>query len=285
MEPYSNPALSATIASTLGRWHPTGGASMTAYMLIQISDVHLTLDGTLPPGVRPRDNLVRGLRLLDLAEIRPDVFVMTGDLADSGAGECYRDLAEIMADVASTSGASVVFVPGNHDLREEFGRHLLGAAPGGTPINQVLWRGGLRIVSLDSTIPGQDDGELDKETLAFLTSELATPAPNGTVVALHHPPIPSPIAPMSRMRLRNPDDLRDALAGSDVRIVLCGHNHHEAFGVVGSVPVWVSPSSAYRADVTSRDVYRGIPGSAVSRIELTEHDLTVTVVPVPSACP
>jgi hypothetical protein len=86
---------------------------------------------------------------------------------------------------------------------------------------------------------------------------------------------------MSRLRLRNPDDLRSAIAGSDVRIVISGHNHHEAAGSIGSVPVWVSPSSAYRADVTKSDVFRGIPGSAFSRIDLVDAELVVTVVTVP----
>jgi 3',5'-cyclic AMP phosphodiesterase CpdA len=254
---------------------------VTAYLLVQISDIHLTLDGTLRPGVRPRDNLIRGLRLLRSADIRPDVFFLTGDLADTGDGACYDDLREILVEAGSMSDASVIFVPGNHDERGEFRHRLLGLAPVTTPINQVHWRDGLRMVSLDSTIPGEAHGELDTETLMFLTSELATPAPDGTIVALHHPPIPSPIEPLSRVNLRNPHDLRDALAGSDVRIVLCGHNHHEAVGFVGSKPVWVSPSSAYRADLTKRDVFRGLPGSAFSRIDLAEHELTVTVVPVP----
>ena len=52
--------------------------------------------GTLPPGVRPRDNLLRALNALDKAGIRPDVFLLTGDLANTGDGACYDDLAAIM---------------------------------------------------------------------------------------------------------------------------------------------------------------------------------------------
>jgi 3',5'-cyclic AMP phosphodiesterase CpdA len=254
---------------------------VTDYLIVQISDVHLTLDGNLPPGVRPRENLLRGLDLLRASRIHPDVFILTGDLADSGAGACYEDLAQIFAEVAGERGAGVIFVPGNHDDRAEFRRHLLGADPSTAPINQVHRRDGLRIISLDSSIPGEDDGALDNATLGFLTAELATSAPDGTVVVLHHPPVPSPIEPMSRLRLRNPDALREAIAGSDVRIVISGHNHHEAVGHIGSVPVWVSPSSAYRADVTKADVFRGLAGSAFSRIDLLGAELLVTVVTVP----
>jgi 3',5'-cyclic-AMP phosphodiesterase len=254
---------------------------MAEHLLVQISDIHLTLDGNLLPGVRPRENLIRALEVLATSAIRPDVFILSGDLADTGAGACYEDLAQIFPRSASDGSAEVIFLPGNHDDRAEFRRHLLGSDASNTPINQVHWHDGLRIISLDSTIPGQDAGELDIETLAFLTSELATAAPDGTVVALHHPPIPSPIKPMSRIRLRNPHDLRTAIAGSDVRIVISGHNHHEAAGSFGSVPVWVSPSSAYRADVTKTEVFRGFAGSAFSRIDLSDTELVVTVVTMP----
>jgi 3',5'-cyclic AMP phosphodiesterase CpdA len=183
-------------------------------------------------------------------------------------------------------------LPGNHDDRDEFRRRLVrgdgslggpGApgAPGG-PVNQTHWRDGLRIIALDSTIPGEDGGALDDQTLRYLRSELATPAPDGTIVALHHPPIPSPVEPMARMALRDPRRLRDAIAGSDVRLVLCGHSHHEAFGMLGATPVWVSPAIAYRLDVTSTGAFRGVPGTAFSGIRLGDGDdgPVVTVYPV-----
>ena len=255
---------------------------MAPYLLVQISDVHLTADGTLPPGARPRDNLLSGLRLLESAGIRPDVLLLTGDLADAGEGACYDDLAEIMADAVRSSGASIIYVPGNHDDRDAFRRHLLGGSGAG-PINQTHWRDGLRIIALDSTIPGQDHGALDDQTLSYVQSEIKTAAPDGTVVVLHHPPIPSPIQPMSRMALRDPERLRDAISGSDVRIVVCGHNHHEALGTLGAVPVWVGPAVAYRADTTSTQTFHGVPGTAFSRIDLSDDGPTVTVIPVPVA--
>src|ERR1700722_11258001 len=191
---------------------------MAEPLLVQISDIHLTLDGNLLPGVRPRENLIRALEVLDASAIKPDVFILTGDLADTGAGVCYEDLAQIFPRSAIDGNADVIFLPGNHDDRAEFRRHLLGTDASKTPINQVHWHDGLRIISLDSTIPGEDAGELDGETLAFLTSEFSTASPDGTVVALHHPPIPSPIKSMSRIRLRNPHDLRTSIAVSYVLI-------------------------------------------------------------------
>ena len=254
---------------------------MASYVVVQISDLHLTVSGSLPGGVRPRDNLLSGLRLLEAAAIRPDVYLLTGDLADTGDGECYNDLAGITAEAARRSDASVVFLPGNHDDRDAFRRHL---HPGGAsgPVNQTHWRGGLRIIALDSTIPGEDHGNLDDQTLGYLRSELATAAPDGTIVALHHPPLLSPIQPMARMALRHPERLREAIADSDVRIVVCGHNHHAALGMLGAIPVWDSPASAYLADTTSTEVFRGLPRAAFSRIDLNGPSTTVTMIPIPT---
>ena len=258
---------------------------MSSYLLVQISDVHLTPRGELRPGVWPRDNLVRGLREVAAAGLRPDVFLLTGDLADTGDAICYDDLAAILAEAADAFGANVIFLPGNHDDRARFRRHLLGGPDGvaaGPQLNRTYWRDGLRIIALDSTIPGEDGGALDEQTLDYLRSELRTIAEDGTIVALHHPPISSPIEPMAGMALRDPARLRDAIAGSDVRIVLCGHNHHEALGKLGATPVWVSPATAYRSDTSSTRVFRDVRGSAFSRIDLAGPDNgpLVTVFPV-----
>jgi 3',5'-cyclic-AMP phosphodiesterase len=86
---------------------------------------------------------------------------------------------------------------------------------------------------------------------------------------------------MARIALRDPERLRDAIAGSDVRIVLCGHNHHEALGTLGPVPVWVCPAIAYRADVTSTQTFQRVPDIALSRIDLAHDGPTVTVITVP----
>jgi 3',5'-cyclic-AMP phosphodiesterase len=256
---------------------------VSEYLLIQISDVHLTPEGPLSRGTLPRANLLAGLEMLAAAALEPDMFVLTGDLANAGDPACYEDLAEIMDTASRVTGTTVVYLPGNHDLRPEFRRYLLDqpAAPG--PINQVHWCGDLRVISLDSVVPNQEFGALDDETLEFLRHTLSTPAPGGSVLALHHPPIPSPIRPMARIMLNNPGDLAEVVGGSDVRVILCGHNHHEALGTLASIPVWVSPSSAYRLDVLSREATHGLAGSAFSRIDITEHATSVTVIPVPAA--
>jgi len=232
----------------------------------------------MPP---PRDQLVAGLRLIADAGLRPDLLILTGDLANTGEPDCYRDLSDIMDDAVESLGGQVVYLPGNHDERSAFSRHLLGQEMSSSGINQIHWIGGLRVVSLDSVVAGYDFGELDDETLAFLGEALATPAPDGTVVALHHPPIASPVQPMARIMLRHPERLGEVIDGSDVRLVICGHNHHGMSGTLASVPVWVSPATAYEMDILSREVVSGIPGCSLSQIDLHRDQVTVSTIPVP----
>jgi 3',5'-cyclic-AMP phosphodiesterase len=252
---------------------------LRSYLVVQISDVHLTADGTLPPGVRPRDNLVRALEVLDSSDMRPDVILLTGDLTNSGDPACYDDLRATVAGSSKAAEAGLVYLPGNHDERGAFRRHLLDL-DGHAPVNQTYRRDGLRVIALDSVVPGQDHGVLAEEALDYLRAELATPAPDGTILALHHPPIPSPIKPMAGIALQDPARLRDVIEGSDIRLIVAGHSHHEGLGVLGTTPVWVSPAIAYRLDTTSTGAYRGYPGSAFSRIDLTADGPVVTVVQV-----
>ncbi len=253
---------------------------MTGHLLVQITDVHLMPNGTLLHGRDPRDNLVTGLRRLDEVGLHPDVFVLTGDLANSGDAECYQDLAEIMDGASEASGTAVIYLPGNHDRRPEFRRHLLGQAPEPGPINQVHFHNDLRIVSLDSSVPDEEFGFLAEETTDFLGQVLSTSAPDGTILAVHHPPVASPIRMMERIMLLDIQPLEDAVAGSDVRLIICGHNHHEQLGSIASIPVWVAPASAYRLDVLSPEIPRDIPGCAFSQIDVGEPGVTVSVITI-----
>ena len=214
---------------------------------------------------------------------RPDGIVLTGDLADTGDPVAYGLLAERIDALTAATGAPVVCVPGNHDDRSAFGRQLLGWADDATvvPIDQISWFGGLRVVSLDTVVPGSDAGRLSDAQLQWLGDQLATPAPDGTIVAVHHPPIGSPIRSMSEIGLEHPERLAAILDGTDVCLVLAGHNHHGSAGMLGQVPVWVGPALSYRSDPLVEDRYVGTLGSAFSRIDVVDGRALVTFVPVP----
>ncbi|GGT13033.1 hypothetical protein ACFFV7_25000 [Nonomuraea spiralis] len=80
--------------------------------------------------------------------------------------------------------------------------------------------GGLRLIALDTSAPGHHHGELDDDQLAWPADTLAEPAPDGSVLVPHHPPIPSVLPLMDGIGPREPARPARMLEGSDVRLVL-----------------------------------------------------------------
>lgn len=119
------------------------------------------------------------------------------------------------------------------------------------------------------------------EQLDGLRAELARPAPDGTVLALHHPPLPSPPRLSQLMRLRNRHELGAAISGSDVRIVLAGHTHLVSAGALAGVPVWTGGAATLLADALPPGRgSRGRRSATLSRIDLFDDDVVVASVPI-----
>ncbi len=225
-----------------------GQHAPASHVIAHVSDTHFGL-GTAPvySGTDPVAYLEG---VMDrLAIVRPDAIVFTGDIADHGEPEAYEAVASIVVDAAAAMGSELIWVMGNHDAREPFSRRLLGRdADPDAPIDQVFDINGLRIIALDTTIPGYHDGELTSAQLDWLRDELSTPAPHGTVLAMHHPPIATHLQLMTIIELADQHLLAEAIAGTDVRTILAGHYHYSAHSTLGSVPVSVASSSCYIID-------------------------------------
>lgn len=253
------------------------------HTLVQFSDVHIVPEGELLMGrLDTLDQMRAALDAVERAAVAPSALVFTGDLADTGDIRAYRRLRATAEDAAARIGAPALFAMGNHDNREAFREGLLGEEPTGAPRDFAhTTPEGLRIVVLDSTTPGTHAGALEEAQLEWLRAELAQPAPAGTVLALHHPPIPTPLAFLERLSLAEPERLAAAVAGTDVRIILSGHNHHATCGVLAGVPVWSAPAVAYRADVFPPEGrYQGVTGVGYTRVDVYEDLATATFVPV-----
>ncbi len=204
--------------------------------IVHVSDVHGVEGGLLFDAVDPLDRLARLGDHLELAHVTPEAIVVTGDLAHRGHPGAYPAIRDALAHLGARLDAPVVTTLGNHD-HPEASRVLPGHE---TRHHGVVDADGLRIVRLDSST-----GALGAAQLAWLAAELATPAPHGTVVAVHHPPIASPLPSLDGQALADADALLDVVAGTDVRVVLAGHYHHPASATVRGVNVSVAPSLAY----------------------------------------
>jgi 3',5'-cyclic AMP phosphodiesterase CpdA len=139
---------------------------------------------------------------------------------------------------------------GNHDDRAELRRLLLDEVPSMAPLDHVRTVDGLRIITLDTSVPGHHHGEIRASQLDWLAGELATPAPDGTILALHHPPIPSVLDMAVTVELRDQAPLGRVLKGSDVRAILAGHLHYSTNATFVGIPVSVASATCYTQDLT-----------------------------------
>jgi Icc protein len=221
------------------------------HFVLHLSDTHFVGDGEL---LHERIDSDRNLKALfegfAKSNARPEAIVFTGDLADTGRADAYRRLRDIVEPAAAELGAQLIWVMGNHDERGAFRAGLLDQpATDLEPVDRVFDVNGLRIIALDSTVPGKHHGELDDAQLEWLAAELATPAPDGTLLALHHPPLPSPLGLIALVELREQERLAEVIRGTDVRGILGGHLHYSTHSTFAGIPVSVASATCYTQDL------------------------------------
>ncbi|WP_457112547.1 metallophosphoesterase [Marmoricola sp. URHA0025 HA25] len=252
------------------------------HTVAHLSDPHLLAGGALQYGhVDTEAHLAAALARLARLDPVPQALVFTGDLADKAEPKAYLRLRELVEGAAESIGAQVVWVMGNHDDRAAYSRHLFDAESD-EPQDRVHDVSGLRIVSLDTTVPGWHHGELRESQLAWLAEVLATPAPHGTLLALHHPPIPVPMMRIAEIiELRDQQPLAELVAGSDVRAVLGGHFHFTSYSTFAGVPVSVASATCYTSELApDQRLLSGVDGhQAFTMLHVYADRIVHSVVP------
>jgi 3',5'-cyclic AMP phosphodiesterase CpdA len=202
---------------------------LAAFMLAQLSDPHIRMG----EGEREAAQaLAAAVAAVNAVEPAPDAVLVSGDLADHGDPREYARVKELLAPLAMP----VYVLAGNHDdvaaLEAVFG-----------PAEYAVRAGPLRLIGLDSTLPDADSGRVPVDRLAQrLEEDTETP----TIVAMHHAPLLTGVAPMDALGV--PDADRRALAAllarhPQVLRVVCGHVHRAIVGALGGVPVFACPGS------------------------------------------
>jgi Icc protein len=215
-------------------------------IIAQISDPHIVLPGALLYGrVDTADFLQRAVAELSRLDPPPDIVVITGDLVDKGEPAEYERLRSLLAPLTRP----VFVIPGNHDAREP-----LRAAFGG---DGYLPRDGflqyavedhpVRLVALDTLIPGEGGGELCAERLLWLDRTLAAAPERPTLVMMHHPPFATGIARMDRAGLRGIDAFAAVIARhGQIERILCGHLHRAIDRRFAGTVAGTAPSTAHQ---------------------------------------
>jgi Icc protein len=215
------------------------------FRVAQISDPHIGGDWGGPD---PVAGLVAILDAVFALPDRPDALLVTGDLVEHGTDEGYEHIHELL----TATPAPVHVLGGNHDRRE--GLRARFGLPGGPadPVQYSADLGPLRLVALDTTIPGRPGGELDAERLAWLDAELALAPAQPTLLAMHHPPASTGMAPWDAIGL-DPDGragLEEVVARHpQVQRLVAGHIHQPLISTLAGRAVLAIASTYAQAQL------------------------------------
>jgi 3',5'-cyclic AMP phosphodiesterase CpdA len=255
------------------------------HTLIHISDTHiLPRENGRLQGVDTLRTLEQDLEYVVSSGVRPDALVVSGDLANHGELDSYRRLRPMLEQVAGSLDAELVVCMGNHDSRPAFHEGMLDEPPSDAPIEYVRWIDGLRLIVLDSTVPGAAYGEMRADQLEWLRTELRSPAPDGSLLVLHHPPVPDNTPLAGLLTLHGSTDLEEVVRGSDVMAVLAGHAHHAIASAFAGVLCYAAPATAYSVDplLLEQRTLRGLEGSGFGVIRVIDRRVAAVTIAMPS---
>jgi Icc protein len=222
--------------------------SQKPVLIAQISDLHIKPPGTLAYGrVDTARALQRCVAALNQFAPKPDLVVISGDLADTPTAEEYAHLERLLTPLK----IPFVGIPGNHDqrdmMRAGFPQNYAFASGA---LNQCVETGGLDLVLLDSSVSGKPHGELDAPTLQWLEATLAAATDRPALLFLHHPPFETGIWHMDRQNLQNAAELaRVVKRHPRVRLIATGHVHRATLAMFAGVPTTICPAPNHAVDL------------------------------------
>lgn len=221
-------------------------------LICQLTDLHVRPVGKPANRVCETNMFTeRAFRAVARFNPRPDVVLITGDLTECGLDAEYANLARMLRIWLPMP---VFVIPGNHDRRATFRdglKHLPGVATDPHYIQYVVDDYPVRLVMLDTIVPGAGHGELHAEQLAFLDRTLAAAPDKPTMVAMHHPPFACGIAHMDRINLRNAQQFTAIIARhQQVERIICGHHHRPIVARVAHAIASISPSVAHQVEMS-----------------------------------
>lgn len=244
---------------------------------LHLSDLHLVAPGKRVSGIDSMAQLQGVLAYVQEREIAPSFVVVSGDLTDDGAPESYARLAAILGEIGG-SEIPVLLTLGNHDDRANYRRVMLGDEPGDGEERLYHSRSieGLRVIVLDSLVPGAANGELGAAQLAWLEEELQTPAPRGTLIVLHHCcRLAAPAHHFPDFILRDAPALEAIVAAHQGEIlgVLAGHSHQSNASPFGGTVHITAPAILCQLDFFAGDDYVPIPGAGFNLCQIIDGQL------------
>lgn len=211
----------------------------TIRRLIQITDPHIgpARDYRLA-GVETLETLREVLAEIGSSAQPPELICATGDIAADGSAEAYRLFTQQLQFLE----LPYQWLPGNHDDPQ-----LIREGLTATPYWPLLELGSWRILSLDTSVPGEVGGYLAAEELGFLTAQLEREPTAPTLVFMHHPPVPVGCAWLDAQRIANAVELEVILKRHhNVRALFSGHVHQQFHTIWAGTQVHTTPATCFQ---------------------------------------
>ena len=214
--------------------------------LLHLSDTHI-----LPPGELLYGSIDSaahlGLIVEQIQRMRPapDVVVVTGDLADRGDLISYQHFL----DIVSPLQMPVFVAPGNHDKPD-----IMQQAFANTncyPVDNDTFQFAIedfpfRLLVLNSRAEGTELPGYDDARLSWLNDQLNV-SNKPVVIAMHHPPMTTGIELIDMGGTDWCGGIKNVLAKhAHVKLLICGHCHVDLCGRIGTVPVYMAPSTSHQ---------------------------------------
>jgi len=215
--------------------------------VLQITDTHLYAepDARLL-GVNTLDSFRSVIDTFKEIDWETDLVLATGDLVHDASPTGYQGLTKLLDHFK----LPVFCLPGNHDVPEVMYQHLASAL---VTTSSVIDKGNWRFVMLDSVIPGEVGGRLEKQQLQLLQDALSNNS-RPTLVCLHHQPVPVGSQWIDSMGLENSAEFMQIVEqASCVRGVLWGHVHQQYDAIHHGVRLMATPSTCIQFSTNSDD--------------------------------
>lgn len=216
-------------------------------LIAQISDLHFHLEGRYVDLIRPKEHLAAAVAALNALRLLPDLVLVTGDLTEHGRPEEYEGVGAVLSELRMPW----LPIPGNHDSVE----HMRAAFPdmsclhNDTPFIQYAIEDlPLRIIALDTVVPGASHGALCERRLGWLARTLEIETEKPTVIMMHHPPIETGIRGMDGLALQEGrETFLDLIAEYDnIERIACGHVHRSVMCRLAGTVVSICPGIAHQ---------------------------------------
>ncbi|WP_417689671.1 phosphodiesterase [Roseibium sp.] len=216
-------------------------------LIAHITDLHLRPSGLTCYRVSDTNMLAeRAIQAIRSLDHRPDAVIVTGDLTDRDDPREYAMARHILAKLPMP----VYLIPGNHDTTAGM-RSALSDYPGirdasGDKLFYAADIGEIRLLALDSNVPGKPHGQLGHQQIEWISSQLEE-CDRPTMIAVHHPPILTGIPHMDEIGLADADALGEAIAPyAHVERIICGHVHRPIVASFAGKIMTLAPSVSHQ---------------------------------------